>query len=179
MVAFLCCLLQGTLPPELGDANFKELDFHTNYFEARPAPASCPGLLSARAEVPAEGLHEARCMCIFPQGTIPEEWCGLLDREDSRLDLLDPGNNQHLCGKVPSCFYNTTRINPNRLLGSCLIYEDAGSREHPGGPCDSTPPVCGAEGGCILLPSITNRLDYFQFTILGFSDPESGIREYR
>eukprot|EP00951_Prasinocladus_malaysianus_P021149 scaffold174499_cov45-Prasinocladus_malaysianus.AAC.1 len=114
----------------------------------------------------------------MPNGPIPEEWCNLLEREDSRLNVIHPGNNQLVCGEVPECFHNTTKINFKHVVGSCLVYPDNGLRDYPGGACDSTPPDCASASGCLFSPSIVNKLDYFRFNYSSFVDEESGISAY-
>mmetsp|Transcript_7066 Transcript_7066/g.19954 ORF Transcript_7066/g.19954 Transcript_7066/m.19954 type:complete len:1530 (+) Transcript_7066:2-4591(+) len=182
--------LSGTLPPEL--ANLTEL--RVLYLQANNFRGTIPadyGQLQKLSRFIAHGnlltgplppeLGDSKLKDIDIEdnnfeGPIPEQWCALADWG---LNAIYPGDNPLLCGEVPACLLSTSVVNPNDISGSCLIREDGGTRNNLGGYCDSSGPLCRNTSGCVTVPDISNRLDFLSFTFSSFTDPESGIREYR
>lgn len=187
--------LTGFLPRGLGGGRLRDVVFENNQLQVGVCSTfSCLVVYSWKSL----WLWQCASMLSVPdhlhgtQGPIPDEWCSLLLRTDSRLNTIRPHGNRLVCGEIPPCFRATSLFSPQELAGTCLLGQDGGdARLQPGtevadrggdpagGYCDDTPPVCARQEGCIITPDVVHEAGHLNFSFVPFEDPESGILEYR
>eukprot|EP00879_Flechtneria_rotunda_P023949 GHRR01025369.1.p1 GENE.GHRR01025369.1~~GHRR01025369.1.p1 ORF type:complete len:969 (+),score=296.48 GHRR01025369.1:353-3259(+) len=115
-------------------------------------------------------LHKAMLQNNKFYGSIPAGWCG-------GTVVYDVSNNYALCGPVPKCLVNSSRL--GTIAGTYLSPTALSPDSSIGGACDLMPPDCDADVGCtIWTPKYWTSQSIVTFNFTGFMDYESGISHY-